>query len=120
MIDDRHSREATLKSLLIRPFAGIQMDPQDTSARELELPSEIGVPEAEALRIELAARLERGEAMVISAARVQRIGIAGLQVLASLATMLRAARAPLTLLNPTAAFIDAARCLGLADLLGVA
>ena len=109
-----------VKSIRVRPFADPQMDSQDSSMRAVELPSEIGTQEAEALRLEFLALIESGAPVVVSCARVQRIGTAGLQVLASLATTLRSNGASLTLREPTAALVDAARCLGLQAQLGIA
>lgn len=96
------------------------MDSQDSCSHEVVLPAEIGIQEAEALRLELLALIASGAPVVIGAAAVQRIGTAGLQVLASLAKTLDANGVPLTLREPTAALIDAARCLGLHGLLGIA
>lgn len=109
-----------VKSIGARPFPDPQMDSQDSSTRSVELPSEIGTQEAEALRLELLALVASRAPIVVSCGRVQRIGTAGLQVLASVATTLRSNGASLTLREPTAALSDAARCLGLEALLGIA
>ncbi|HET9934183.1 MAG TPA: STAS domain-containing protein [Polyangiaceae bacterium] len=96
------------------------MDSQDSSNRVLELPSEIGIQEAEALRLELLALVASRAQIVVSCKEVQRVGTAGLQVLASLAKTLRSNGASLSLREPTTALVDAARGLGLQDLLGIA
>lgn len=72
------------------------------------------------MRLEFLALVASRAPIVVSCGRVQRIGTAGLQVLASLATTLRSNGASLTLREPTAALSDAARSLGLQALLGIA
>ena len=92
---------------------------QPSAADNVQLPSEIGIPEAESLRQRLLEVLSESDDVCFDGAQVRRIGLAGLQVLAAAALELsRRGRSPRwASVNP--ALTEAAAHAGLAAVLGL-
>lgn len=83
----------------------------------LSLPRIIGLPEAHDLAGALCQSVDRSQALVIDGADVQRIGLAGLQILLAAHTAARGAGLDFRLVSPSQHLSDMAALTGLHDLL---
>ena len=92
--------------------------PSPTLTR-LDLPAELGIPEAEALKSSLLELLAAGNVPELGGNNVRRIGTAAFQVLAALSVELRKSDANLVWHEPSEALRNSARVLGLLDVLNL-
>jgi anti-anti-sigma regulatory factor len=90
-----------------------------TTLLPIDLPSEIGVPEAEALKERLLNALRGGSALTLDGSSVRRIGAAGLQVLLAFAIEQGRAGQRLNWSEASPALRECARCTGLDRLLAL-
>jgi anti-anti-sigma regulatory factor len=86
-------------------------------ARSLALPVECTLADAETLKLRLAALLRSPEAVTVEVGLVHRIDTASLQLLASFAQERRASRLAFATSGDSRPFAQAARLLGLGELL---
>jgi len=91
--------------------------PKKRTGRPLTLTAECTVAEAEALKSQLARRLEESQPVIVDVSALQRIDTAGLQLLAAFVRERRTAGLAVTWRGRAAALETAAGLLGLNDML---
>jgi len=90
-----------------------------SSPSHIELPAELGIPEAETLKIQLLDALDLGAPFALAAGSVRRVGTAGLQVLLALSLELQRRGQPLVWANASDALIAAAASIGVSEALSL-
>ena len=90
-----------------------------SSPSHIELPAELGIPEAEALKVQLLDALDLGAPFALAAGNVRRVGTAGLQVLLALSLELKRCGQTLVWASASDALIAAATSIGVSEALSL-